>query len=529
MRGKRVAAVGVAGLTVLAIAGCGSGKTGDGGGGGAGLVVGTTDKVTSLDPAMAYDNGSLLAETQVYQFLLNFPAGEAAPKPDAADKCEFTTPTVYTCTLKPGLKFANGDALTAKSVKFSFDRMVGIKNPQGPSALLVGLDHTDAPDDKTVAFTLKNANDQTFPAILPTQAAAIVDEKVFPADKVLADEDIVKAKPFSGPYTIASYDKNKLVSYQSNPDYNGLFGKPKTDTVTVKYYAEAANLKLDVQQGNVDVAWHTLTPTDIDSLRNSDKVTVHQSPGGDTRYIVFNLNTQPGGTPAQKLAVRKAVATSVDRDALSADVFKGTWTPLYSPVPQGLPGATEAFKDIYGAKPNKDAATKLLADAGVATPVTLNIQYNTDHYGSTSSEEYAAIKSQLESTGLFKVNLQSTEWVSYQKARSTDGYPIFQFGWFPDFPDADDYLTPFFTADNFLQNHFTDPKITDALKAEVTEADPAKRAAVLATIQHDLMADFMPIVPLLTGNQIAVAGKSVQGVDKTLDPSSKFRFGVLSK
>lgn len=528
MRVKRIAAVAFAGLAVLAMAGCGAGRTG-GGGGSAGILVGTTDKVTSLDPAMAYDNGSLLAETQVYQFLLNFPAGEAAPKPDAADKCSFTTPTVYTCTLKPGLKFANGDPLTAKSVKFSFDRMLKINHPQGPAALLGNLDHTDAPDDATVAFTLKVANDQTFAAILPTQAAAIVDEKVFPADAILADEDVVKAKPFSGPYTISSYDKNKLVEYKSNPDYNGLFGKPATDTVTVKYYAEASNLKLDVQQGNIDVVWHTLTPTDIDSLRGSDKVTVHQSPGGDTRYIVFNLNTQPGGSPEQKLAIRKAVSVSVDREALASDVFKGTWSPLYSPVPQGLPGATEPLKDLYGTKPDKVKAAKLLADAGVTGPVELNLQYNTDHYGSTSSEEYAAIKNQLESTGLFKVNLQSTEWVSYQKARSTDGYPLFQFGWFPDFPDADDYLTPFFQNDNFLRNHFSDPKISAELQAEVTEPDPAKRAAALATVQHDLMADFMPIVPLLTGNQIAVAGKNVQGVDKTLDPSSKFRFGVLSK
>ncbi|MGV9835242.1 ABC transporter substrate-binding protein [Nocardia niigatensis] len=527
MRARRVAAVGFAGLTVLAVAGCGSGKTSDSGG--AGILVGTTDKVTSLDPAKAYDNGSLLAETQVYQFLLNFPAGEAVPKPDAAEKCEFTSPTVYTCTLKPGLKFVNGDPLTAQSVKFSFDRMVRIDDPQGPKALLDNLDHTDAPDDRTVAFTLKKGNDQTFPAILPTQAAAIVDEKVFPPDKVLADEDIVKAKPFSGPYTITSYDKNKLVEFKSNPDYSGLFGKPETDTVTVKYYAEAANLKLDVQQGNIDVAWHTLTPTDLDSLKNSDRVTVHQSPGGDTRYIVFNLNTQPGGTPAQKLAVRKAVAVSIDREALATSVFKGTWAPLYSPVPKDVPGGTEALKDIYGALPNKDAAARFLADAGVTTPVELNLQYTTEHYGTVSSEEYAAIKSQLEATGLFKVNLQSTEWVAYQKARSTDGYPVFQFGWFPDYPDADDYLRPFFTEDNFLRNHFGDPKITAELNAELTEPDPAKRATALATVQHDLMADYLPIVPLLTGNQIAVAGKNIQGVDNTLDPSSKFRFGVLSK
>ncbi|MRH92489.1 peptide ABC transporter substrate-binding protein [Nocardia sp. SYP-A9097] len=528
MRAKSIAAVGLAGLTMLAAAGCGSGRTG-GDSGGAGLVVGTTDKIFALDPAAAYDNGSLLVETQVYQFLMNFAPGEAVPKPDAAEKCGFTTPTVYSCTLKPNLKFANGNPLTATSVKFSFDRMLKINDPNGPASLLGNLDHTDAPNPTTVNFTLKVANDQTFPAILPTQAGPIVDEKVFPADKLLDDDAAWKAKPFSGPYVITSYDKNKLVSYQANSDYDGLFGKPKTETVSTKYYAGSENMRIDVQNGDIDVAWRSLAPTDIESLRGNDKVTVKEGPGGELRYLIFNMNTMPGGTPAQKLAVRKALASSIDREALSTGVYKNTYAPAYSSVPQGVPGATEPFKDIYGAKPNKAAAAKFLADAGVTTPVDLNIQYNTDHYGSTSSEEYAAIKSQLEASGLFKVNLQSTEWVSYQKERVKDTYPIFHFGWFPDYPDADDYLTPFFGTNNFLQSHFEDPRINAELLAEVTEPDNAKRMAALATVQRSLAADFIPILPLLSGKQIAVAGKSVSGVENTLDPSFKFRFGVLSK
>ncbi|WP_372440713.1 ABC transporter substrate-binding protein [Nocardia acididurans] len=528
MRAKSVAAIGFAALTVLAVAGCGAGRTGEGGGG-AGLVIGTTDKIFTLDPAAAYENGSLAVETQVYSFLLNFAPGKTTPEPDAAEKCEFSTPTVYTCKLKPNLKFANGNPLTANSVKFSFDRMVGINDPNGPAVLLTNLAKTDVVDELTVNFTLKVANDQTFPSVLPTQAGPIVDEKVFPADRVLGDDEVWKAQPFSGPYTITSYDKNKLVEYEANPDYNGLFGAPKTKTVSAKYYESPENLKLDVQNGAIDVAYRSLSPTDIASLRNDPKVTVHDGPGGELRYMVFNLNTMPGDTPAQKLAVRKAVASSIDRDALSQNVYEGTFTPAYSSVPQGVEGATEPFKDIYGAKPNRDAAAKFLSDAGVTTPVQINLQYNPDHYGDTSSEEYAAIKTQLEATGLFRVNLQSTEWVSYQKERVQDAYPVFQLGWFPDFPDADNYLTPFFAPNNFLQNHFDVPAITAQLTAEATESDPAKRKAILAQVQRDMAADHISIIPLLSGKNIAVAGTGVQGVASTLDPSFKFRYGVLSK
>lgn len=515
------------GLVVLAVAGCGSGRTG--GGGGEGIVVGTTDKIFSLDPAAAYDNGSLLPETQVYQFLLNLPPGETTPTPDAAEKCEFTDPTTYTCTLRAGLTFANGNPLTSASVKFSFDRMLGINDPNGPASLLGNLEKTEAVDERTVRFTLKEANDQTFPAVLTTQAGPIVDEKVFPADRVLDDNEVVNGKPFSGPYSIVSYDKNKLVEYQANPDYNGALGTPKTDTISTRYYATTENMKLDVQNGAIDVAWRSLTPTDVDSLRADSNVTVHEGPGGELRYFVFNLNTMPGDTPEQKLAIRKAIASSIDREALATNVYKGTYTPAYSSVPQGFPGAVEPFKEIYGAQPSKDAAARFLADAGVATPVDLNLQYNSDHYGSSSSEEYAAIKTQLESTGLFRVNLQSTEWVSYQRERARDAYPIYQLGWFPDFADPDNYLTPFFGPNNFLQNHFEDPAITAQLVAESTEPDKTKRLAIIEAVQADLARDHISIVPLLAGKQIAVAGNDIQGLEQTLDPSFRFRFGVLSK
>ncbi|MEV6772864.1 ABC transporter substrate-binding protein [Nocardia sp. NPDC051030] len=517
----------MAGIAVAALAGCGSGRTG--GGNGTGIVMGTTDKIFSLDPALAYDNGSLQAETAIYQALLNFAPGETVPKPDAAEKCEFTAPKVFTCTMKPGLKFANGNPLTAKSVKFSFDRVLKINDPNGPAALLGNLEKTEAPDEKTVNFTLKEANDQTFASVLPSQAGLIIDEKSFPADKTLEDDAVVKTGSFSGPYTITSYDKNKLAEYNANPDYNGLFGKPKNDHISVKTYAGSENLKLDVQNGNIDVAYRSLSPTDIESLRGNDKLTVHEGTGGELRYIVFNMNTMPGNTPEQKLAVRKAIASSVDREALATGVYKGTFSPAYSSVVPGATGATEPYKELYGAKPNKDAAAKFLADAGVAAPVTLNLQYNSDHYGGSSSEEYAAIKNQLEATGLFKVNLQSTEWVSYQDERVKDSYPLYQFGWFPDFPDADNYLTPFFGPDNTLQNHFDNPQINALMTAEKVEADPAKRAAILKQVQFELANNHISMLPLLAGRNIAVAGKGIKGVDDTLDPSFKFRFGVLSK
>ncbi|GAA1812310.1 ABC transporter substrate-binding protein [Agromyces neolithicus] len=530
-----IAAAGVS-VAALALAGCSAG-TDTGSSTADSITVGTTDKVTTLDPAGSYDNGSLAVQTQVFPYLLNTDYQSTEVVPDLAESAEFTSPTEYTVTLPEGLKWANGNDLTSSDVKFSFDRNLAIADPNGASSLLYNLDSVETPDETTVVFHLKAENDQVFPLILTSFPGAIVDDEVFAADALTSDEDIVEANAFAGPYVIASYDFNNLISFKKNPDYKGLLAEAKTETVNLKYYAESSNMKLDVQEGGIDVATRSLSSTDIDDLKGNDAVNVIEGPGGEIRYIVFNFNTQPYGAttaeadPAKALAVRQAVADLIDRDELSTQVYKGTYTPLYSYVPAGLAGAVEPLLGLYGdgeGGPDADKAAERLEAAGVAMPVELNLQYSNDHYGPSSADEYALIKDQLEATGLFTVNLQTTEWVQYSEDRTADVYPAYQLGWFPDYSDADNYLTPFFLTNNFLGNHYENQEINDLILEQAVTPDVAARTALIEEIQEKEAAD-LSTVPYLQGAQVAVAGTDVEGVDTTLDASFKFRFAALSK
>lgn len=538
---RALAAAATFAAAALVLAGCSAGGSTGGGGNDSGdggtLIIGTTDKVTSLDPAGSYDNASFAVQTQVFPFLMNTPYGSPDVEPDIAESAEFTSPTDYTVTLKSGLKWANGNELTSSDVKFSFDRQVAIADENGPSSLLYNLDSVEATDDTTVVFKLKQPNDQIFPQILSSPAGPIVDEDSFSADALTPDEEIVDANAFAGQYTITSYNFNNLIQYKANPDYQGLLGAPKTETVNVKYYTDASNLKLEVQEGEIDVAWRSLSATDIEDLRGDDNVKVVDGPGGEIRYIVFNFDTQPYGAataeadPAKSLAVRQAVAHLVDREEIAKQVYKGTYTPLYSYVPAGLTGATESLKGLYGdgqGGPDAAKAEEVLTAAGVTTPVTLNLQYSNDHYGPSSGDEYALVKDQLESSGLFTVNLQTTEWVTYSKERSTDVYPAYQLGWFPDYSDADNYLTPFFLTENFLSNHYSDQEVNDMILKQAATPDPAERTALIEQIQ-DKVAAQLSTVPLLQGAQVAITGADVEGTEDTLDASFKFRYAALSK
>jgi len=486
------------------------------------LTVGTTDKVFALDPAGSFDAGSGTVESQVYAALLDRAPGSSVLKPNLATSYTLTDAKTYTVKLKPGLKFANGDTLTSTDVKFSYDRQLKIADPNGPSSLLFDLASVDAPDPTTVIFHLKSANDQTFPQILAL--FQIVDHQVFSATKVTPDATIIAKKPFDGPYTISSYQANQLVQFQANPQYQGVLGTPGFSTLNLKFYASADNLKLDLQQGNIDLASRTLSITDIDSLRKQSGLSVYNGAATGFQYFVFNFKTQPYGTttsdasPAKALAVRQAVADVIDRQAISQQVYKGTEQPVYTFLPSAVPSGQDVLKPLYGdgnGGPDVTKAKSTLQAAGVTGPVTLQVEYNTDHYGEESADEFALIKSQLEATGLFKVNLQSTLWTEYGKQRVADAYPEFQLGWYADYLDAQDFYQPLYGDNGFINNHFEDAALQALIIKQATTHGDSARAALSVQIQHKL-AQELPIIPLLQISTTVVADKVVGGVQAAL-------------
>ena len=503
------------------------------------ILVGTTDKVTALDPAGSWDRGSATLHAQVFSWLMTSAPGSTEPVPELAETAEFTSPTEFTVVLRDGLTFANGNELTASDVKFSFDRQVAIADENGPSSLLSDMVSVDAPDDTTVVFTLASENNSLWPQILSSPAGVIVDEDVFAADAITSDDDIVAGDAFEGPYTIANYATNSIVELTKNDVYDGLLGAAKNESVIVKYYADESNLKLDIQQGAIDVAYRTLSATDTESLRSEDDLEVHTGPGAEMRFFAFNLEQMPFGSAqddadeAKALAVRTAIANLVDRDELATQVYKDTYAPLYSIVPSSLGGASSPYRDLYGdgdGAPSLDKAQAAFADAGITGPVELDLQYNTDHYGASTGDEYALIKSQLEDSGLFTVNLQSTEWTQYVQQFQTE-YPAYQLGWFADYPDADNYLH-LLEGDDVVPSTLgvaaNDPAFNALVLEERGIESGADRDAVIAEAQQ-LAAQRIVTVPLLEGTESAIASTTISGVDDTLDGTGRFRFGLLSK
>jgi peptide/nickel transport system substrate-binding protein len=300
--------------------------------------------------------------------------------------------------------------------------------------------------------------------------------------------------------------------------------KPKSAQVFISYYSDSSGLKLALQNGEVDVAWHTLGPTDLTALSQDKSVTVAKGAGAEIRYWVWRVDKGVG----KNVAVRRAAAQVIDRAAIAKIAYENTVTPLYSIVAPGLEGATSAFKDAYGATPNVAAAKKTLADAGVSTPVNITMGYTPTHYGPNAVDEAQEFKRELEASGLFKVTLKSTEWEQYQTIYKEDAYDLWMLGWYPDYPDADDYLSPFMVNGGFFQNGYKNPQANALTADELGSTSQTQRNADFAKLQN-IAAKDVPFIPSWVGNNTAVYSKGMQGVKQTLDPAYIFRLWTISK
>lgn len=534
---RALALAGVSGL-ILTLAACGSDDDGndgesDGDGGDTGAsaewILGTTESVTAMDPAGSYDFGSWNVQYQVFEQLLTIPAGAEEPVGDAAETCGYDDPQMITCTLREGLTFSNGNELTSSDVLYSLKRNIEIADPNGSSVLLYNISNGDeeapaladgaieTPDDLTVVFHL-NAADTTFLKLLSTATTSIVDEETFPADSLMADDAIIG----SGPYLLSQYKAGEQAVFEANPDYDGPRA-PEAERVFVQYFTDSAPLKTAIDTGQVDIAWRTLSPTDINDLEAGGNVEVIRGEGSEFRYWVWQLNNEV----AKDKAVRQAAAQLIDRDAITENAYDGTTAPSYSIVPPGFGGQKDSFQEKYGA-PDVDKAKALLDEAGIKTPVSITLGYTPTHYGPNAVDEANEFADQLTSSGLFEVEIADAEWEEYQTLYKEGAYDLFILGWYPDILDADNYLTPFIRDGGFFENGYTNEEVNALLDAELAETDPAAREEQIGQLQ-DIVAEDVPLIPSWNGQNVAITTDKMSGVQETLDPTYIFRFWGISK
>ncbi|MFF8943948.1 ABC transporter substrate-binding protein [Streptomyces sp. NPDC014864] len=530
MNRKTLVLPAVAGLLAPVLAACGG--SGSGSNSGDAIVVGTTDRFTAskdapapLDPAYAYDVGSWNILRQTVQTLMTQPKGDGDPVPEAAEKCGFTDSgnERYACTLRDGLKFANGDPITASDVKYSIDRALAIKADSGVAGLLSTIDTVETQGDREVIFHLNTA-DATFPFKLSTPVAGIVDPKDYEKNKLREGF----AVDGSGPYSLkADVENGELVDavFTKNPHYQGTL-ELHNDKVEMRSFPDADAMGAALEKGDIDVMTRTMSPQQIQKLGNagSGAVDLVEMPGLEIRYLAFNTDAPS----VKSRAVRQAIAQLVNRSELVSKVYGSQAEPLYSLVPATVTGHSNAFFNKYG-DPSVTKAKALLAKADITTPVKLTLHYTTDHYGPATKKEFQVLQQQLNASGLFDAKIQGAPWAAFRPAEQKGSYEVYGMGWFPDFPDADNYLAPFLDKDNTLNSPYANSEIRSSLIPQSRrEADRLSAVSSLTSIQ-DIVAGDVPMLPLWQGKQYVAARDDITGTAYAINSTSTLQLWELGR
>ncbi|MCX4235680.1 MULTISPECIES: ABC transporter substrate-binding protein [Streptomyces] len=489
-----------------------------------GIIIGMSDEILSTDPSSGYDPGSWLLFNNVFQTLLSFPNGGTDPQPEAAESCAFEGAgvRVYRCVLKDDLKFSNGDPLTAEDVKFSFDRVRLIDDAAGPAVMFTMLDSVEAPDSKTVVFRLK-VPDATFPSKIASGAGSIVNHRQYEAKSLREDGQASG----SGPYKLTSMSKDEAV-FSPNENYRGR-AEVKNGGVTLKlFHSDQARLRQGLMDHDIDMAFRGLPAKDLvgaDSLADEPGIQIVEGDSAEVQHLVFNMNDPVAG----KIGFRKAMSHLLDRDALIKQVYQDTAIPLYSIIPAGVIGHTTAFFDTYGDRPSQEKAEAALRADGIEGKVELTLWSTPSRYGLATDQELRVIAEQLNSSGLFKAKVRSVPFDRYEKDIAAGKYGVYVKGWLPDYPDADNFTSPFFGDGNVLANNYSNRTISETLiPRSATEKNRAEASDDFGKIQ-DIVADDVPVLPIWQAKQYAAVHDDIRGYQYCLDASTVFRFWELSK
>ena len=478
------------------------------------------DDTITLDPAESFELSPAEFIGNAYDMLVRLDINDTTKvKGGIADSWTVSDDGLtYTFKLKPGIKFASGNPITAEDVAWSFERVV--KLDKSPAFILTqfGLtgdnvaEKAKAVDDSTFVFTVDKAYAPSFVLnCLTATVGAVLDKKLVmehaeattPNDEYKYDTDFGYAwmkthYAGSGPFSIRDWRANEIVVMERNENYYG--EKPALARVIYRHVKESATQRLMLEAGDVDVA-RNLEPGDLEAVSKNPDLTTASAAKGTVYYISLNQKNEKLAKPE----VREAFKYLVDYDAIGSTLLKGVGEVRQTYQAKGVLGALE--ENPY--KFDVAKAKELLEKAGLKDgfSVTFDVRNTQPVTGIAESFQQTAAQAGV------KIEIipgDGKQTLTKYRARNHDLY-IGQWGM--------DYWDPNSNAEAFTsnpdngddaslktlawRNAWDIPELTEQVKAALLERDSDKRAELYKKLQQEAL-ETSPFVMLY--QQIEVAG-----------------------
>jgi peptide/nickel transport system substrate-binding protein len=465
----------------------------------------------TLDPLhIRNGNGDIFADGLIYQGLVQYdPTGKTDIIGGVAESWTVSPDGLtYTFKLRPGIKFSNGQPVTADDVKFSLDQFGDPKINEVMSILTTGYEASTIVDPSTFQVNLSTPV-PSFLDNISTFAASIL-----PKDLVQKQGDDFWNHPVgTGPFMVSDFVSGSHVTFVRNPNYWDT-GKPYLDKVTFNFAIDGNSRLLSLTSGDVQVA-DGIAPSQIEAVRGDSNL-VLKSFAIPAWIQIFPNHNKPELADQN---VRLAIMSALDLKAINDQIFGGLGIIPNSVLPQLK---YDAPADVIAPFTfDLDKAKALMAKSAYPSGFSVKLEYPSgiDYFNQLG----LLIQQQLSKIGI-KVELLKEDPSALLDNWRGEKYDLnFAFPVITSDVAVPDEFALFFgdpAGNHGFHTNFSDPALTKLIKAFVSNPDDASRAKQWPVIQQTFI-DQQPMfnildVPLLNAYATNVCGTDVNalGIDQ---------------
>lgn len=478
--------------------------------------------VSTADPALAQDTVAAIPTRLIFDTLVGYAPRSTEVVPDLAERWEVSPDgATYTFHLRPDARFSNGRALTSADVRYSFERLLDTRRLASPGAenyrLIRGYDDFRAgraralegiatPDPRTVVFHL-SAPDPTFLHVLAMRFAAPVPREVVEA---VGDERFGMEPVGTGPFALVRWEKATRMTFSRNAFHHDA-ARVHLDGIVFELSVPPHLQFMRMLAGDLDyVSNYGVATADWLWLRRHPAWLAHTHRAEIPLIGAFMMNTRM--RPFDNVHVRRAVAASIDREAL-ARMRNGRIAAAGSLYPSSIEGhrANNPLRQRY----DPALARREMALAGMPRGYDEEVDLWTSE-GESASLLAQMIQGDLRRIGIRARIRQAALSVYYTSLGVPNTVPMAFDGWQMDFPDPANFIEPNFHSrgirDENSSNHafYRNPALDALLDRARSERDHRARIALYEQAEDLVLAD-APWAFVYTPVSVSVTQPYVKG------------------
>jgi len=404
----------------------------------------------------------------------------------------------YVFHLRRGVRFHNGQALTARDVKWTFDSLITGKLRSSKTSTFAAVDRLDAPDDYTVIFHLK----EPMSSLLWNVSAGAIG--IVPYGSA---EDFNRHPIGSGPFRFVSAQQDNDVIIERNPDY---WATPaKLGRVEFRVIPDATTRALELRKRSADVVSNALTPDMVLTLEKDGGLEVLRGPGTIYAYLALNLHD-----PTLKdVRVRRALAYAIDVHPMIRYLWRDQARPAYSVLPPQH-WAYDADVARYPYDPAR--ARRLLDEAGYLenNGVRFHLAMKTSTEESTRLLA-AVLQQQLRQVGI-ALDIHTFEFATFFSDITKGAYQLHSLRWVGGNldPDIFEYIfaTKSFAPKRANRTFYSNPKVDQLIEESHATLNQQQRKVLFDQIQQ-IVAEDLPYINLWYYDNVIVHTRRVRGIE----------------